>query len=332
VAQAAQQRRQLTAGLPVVVILGPTASGKTALSLALAPRFDAEVVSADSRYLYRGMDIGTAKPSTAERGGIRHHLIDVTDPDQVYPLSSFLDDAYRAVEAIGRRGRLPLVVGGTPLYLRAFIEGWRVPAVPPNEPLRAELDRLPTDALVAELREVDPVASERIGVTNRRRMIRALEVWRSTGRPLSELEGKQAPPYRFLTLGLRMERATLHQRIEARARWMFGNGLLDEASSLLNLDEALPAITAIGYPEARAVVRGEIDLDEALERTRVANHRYVRHQETWFRRFPDVVWLEAAAPDLVERAAGQVERFLMGEQIPLTGPDEVHAEDGTARV
>jgi tRNA dimethylallyltransferase len=298
--------RGLSPGLPVVVILGPTAVGKTALSFALAERFDIEIVNADSRYLYRGMDIGTAKPTPEELARVPHHLVDIFDPDEPYSLARFLDDGYGAIEDVGQRGKLPVVVGGTPQYLRALIEGWQVPRVPPDAEFRARLEREPVEALFERVRRVDPVSAERIGPANARRLIRALEVWEKSGRRLSEQQGKQPPPYRFLLAGLRREREELYRRIDERARWMFANGLLDEARALLRYAPGLPAMSAIGYPEARAVVLVELDLEEAIERTCHANHRYARHQLTWYRRFDGVRWFDAGDANLIEGVSDAV--------------------------
>ena len=303
--------RRLTSGLPVIVLLGATATGKTALALELAARFNAEIINADSRYLYRGMDIGTAKPSLAERRGIPHHLVDILDPTETYSLARFLADAFVAAEDVGGRAKLPLVTGGTPQYLRAFIEGWRAPEVPPNQPLREALAGETPAQLLERLALVDPASAASIG-PNPRRLIRALEIHSATGQPASELRGKLPPPYRFLVLGLRQERSMLHARIAARARLMFVNGLLEEARALLDLDPAFPALSSIGYSEARAVLLGELSLDEAIERTVFANNRYVRHQETWFRRFADVTWFDSARPEFPDDVFAHVRAFLDG--------------------
>jgi tRNA dimethylallyltransferase len=300
--------RRLTPQLAVVVVLGATATGKTALALRLARRFNA-----DSRYLYRGLDIGTAKPSVAERAEIPHHLVDLLEPTEVFSVAQFLDDVYPAIEAVAERGKLPLVVGGTPQYLRALLEGWRTPNVAPNEALRSELAAVPAAELLDQLRAVDPASAEQIG-PNQRRLIRALEIQAATGRPASEQRSKQPPPYRFLAVGLRMERDALHARIADRASWMYAHGLLDEAAALAGLDPALPAMLSIGYPEARAVIAGELDVAEAVERTRFATHRYVRHQETWFRRFPDVHWFDSALDSHAAEVEQAVDLFLSDSQ------------------
>jgi tRNA dimethylallyltransferase len=315
--------RRLTAGLKVVVILGPTATGKSGLALKVAERFDSEVVSADSRYLYRGMDIGTAKPSLAELASVPHHLVNVVEPQDDFSLATFLDNAFAAVEDVGARGLLPIVAGGTPLYLRAFLQGWSVPRIAPDEKLRADLELRETSELFKAVQDVDPSSAGRIGPTNKRRLIRALEVFKASGQPMSDLEGKQPPPYRILVLGLRQAREALYQRIDERVRWMFANGLLEEAHELLarGVTPDASAMSAIGYPEARAVVRGELDLEEAIQRASFKTHRYVRHQETWFRRFENVHWLDSASSDYVDEALLLVGRFIADQAGVIVEPD-----------
>lgn len=298
-----QDNRSSMLGVPVVVIIGPTAVGKTELSLELARRFPIEIINADSRYLYRGLDIGTAKPTAEEQAKVRHHLVDILDPNESYSLGRFLDDATAAVEEIASRGHLPVVVGGTPQYLRAFVEGWKVPRVAPNPKFREGLASLSAERLHERLIDVDPEAAERIGDRNKRRLIRALEVYHVSGKTMTEQSGREPPPYKLIQIGLRRERDELHARIEERAREHFENGLLEEARNLLPYDAKLPAMSSISYPEARAAVLGEISVEEAIERTCYSNNRYVRHQETWFRRFDDVRWFDAASPDLAERVA-----------------------------
>jgi tRNA dimethylallyltransferase len=302
--------RRLTPGLPVIVLLGATATGKTALALQLARRFNAEIINADARYLYRGLDIGTAKPSITERAEIPHHLVDTLEPTESYSLAQFLEHAYEIIETIAQRGKRPLVVGGTPQYLRALLEGWQTPNVAPDEALRRELATVSVAELQERLRAVDATSAEQIG-PNQRRLIRALEIYQATGRPASEQRSKRPPPYSFLVLGLRMERSALHARIADRTAWMFLHGLLEEAQALIDLDPTLPALSSIGYPEARAVVAGRLALDQAIERTRFATHRYVRHQETWLRRFSDVHWFDSAAAGYADKVERVVRDFLV---------------------
>ena len=204
----------------LVVIVGPTAVGKTRLALRLAVDLGAEIVSADSRQIYRGMDIGTDKPTPEERQRVLHHLVDIVDPDEEFTLARYQDTAYAAIDDVLARGRVPLLVGGTGLYIKAVVEGWSIPRVRPNEALRTELYREAEvkggEALHARLHQVDPAAAEKIDPRNVRRVIRALEVYLETGRPISELQRRRPPPYRVLQIGLTMERAALYQCIDQR--------------------------------------------------------------------------------------------------------------------
>ncbi|HMM41778.1 MAG TPA: tRNA (adenosine(37)-N6)-dimethylallyltransferase MiaA [Thermomicrobiales bacterium] len=307
--------RQLTPGLRVVVILGATATGKTDLALRVAEAVGGEIVNADSRYFYRGMDIGTAKPSLAERARVPHHLVDILEPTEPFSLGAFLDLAYRAVEDVAARGKAPVVTGGTPQYLRAFLEGWRPPKAPPDEALRAQLDALPTDELYARLVAVDARSAKRTGAHNRRRMIRALEVYEKLGRPMSEVSASQPPPWRFLVIGLRHDREALYERIDRRVEAMHAAGWLDEVARLRErgVTEATPAMSAHGYREALAVLDETMTLDEAIRQTQTMVHAYVRHQTTWFRRFAAVRWLDSGTEGFADEALAMVQKFLAGD-------------------
>ncbi|MCL4535112.1 MAG: tRNA (adenosine(37)-N6)-dimethylallyltransferase MiaA [Bacteroidetes bacterium] len=305
---------------PLVVIVGPTAVGKSALALELGQRFPAEIVSADSRQVYRYMDIGTAKPTPAERALVPHHLIDVVDPDEEYTLAQYQAQARAAISDIGGRGRLPLLVGGTGLYVRAVTEGLVPPRVPPNPTLRAQLEermrREGLDALVAELERLDPVAAGRIDRRNPRRVIRALEVCLVTGRPFSAQPSATPPPHHLLRLGLTCPRAELYRRIDERVDRMMAEGLLEEVQRLVEMGYPfdLPSMSGIGYRQLGMYLRGEITLAEAVQRTKFATHRYTRQQYTWFRLDdPAITWLDSSLQDwkqTVETAAGLVEDFL----------------------
>lgn len=308
--------RHTTPGIKVVIILGATATGKSALAMDVARRFAGEIVSADSRYLYRGMDIGTAKPTPDELAEVVHHLVNVAEPGDDFSLAVWLERAFDAIESVSKRHHLPVVAGGTPLYLRALLEGWTVPAVAPDPALRERLEKLDAATLHAMVSEIDPASASKIGATNKRRLIRAYEVFEIAGVPMSRLESKQPPPYDILILGLQQEREQLYQRIDRRVRWMFANGILDEASRLIagNVPMNAPAMSAIGYREAVAVVNGDIGIDDGIERTCLATHRYVRHQETWFRRFSDVRWIDSSDTGFSDLALGFVEEFLSGQE------------------
>lgn len=300
---------------PLVVIAGPTAVGKTSLGIDLALAFRGEVVNADSRYLYRGFDIGVAKPDILERRGVSHHLIDILPPDGDMSLARYQDLAYAAIAGIHGRGNLPILVGGTPLYVNAIVEGWQIPRVPPNPALRSALEAEAADAgvsaLADRLRAVDSVAAERSG-TNLRRIIRALEIFETTGIPMSAQEGKGPPPYDALEISLRMPREQLYQIIDARVSEQIARGLVEELRALREggvADDAA-AMSSLGYRQLLPYLEGASSLDAAVERIRHDTHRYVRHQETWLRRNPRIVWIDAASPGWREEAAELVRAFL----------------------
>jgi tRNA dimethylallyltransferase len=302
----------------VIVVCGATATGKTALAIELARRFDGEVINADSRYFYRGMDIGVAKPTLAERKAIPHHLIDILDLDdpEGMSLAVFQRLAFAAIDDVLARGRLPFLTGGTPLYINAVVENWRIPEVPPDEAFRATLSREIEESglksVVERLRAVDPVAAERSSA-NPRRVIRALEIYEKTGKPMSEIEGKDPPHYRALELGLTMPRERLHTVIDARAEDQIRDGLEREVRQLLDagVPRSNPAFSSIGYRQLFPVIDGEQSLAEAVQTIKHDTHRYVRHQETWLRKNPRIIWIDVTEDGWQERAAALVQSFLL---------------------
>lgn len=300
----------------VVAVVGPTAVGKSALGIALAQAFEGEIVSADSRQVYRRMDIGTAKVTPAERAAVPHHLIDVVEPDEPYSLAVYQADAYAAIEAIHRRGRLPIVVGGTGLYVRAALGGFAIPRVGPDEGVRRRLEAFARehggDALYGRLRSVDPVAAARIDPRNVRRVVRALEVYELTGRRFSEQQGASQPPWRVLRIGLTMDRAALYRRIDERVDQMMEAGLLQEVEALIASGYGceLPSMSGIGYRQICAYLRGEVTLAEAVRQIKTSTHRFVRQQYSWFRLDdPEIHWLDAGEP-VLPRAKELVAGFL----------------------
>ncbi len=302
---------------PLIVICGATATGKTALSIELSRHFDGEVVNADSRYLYRRMDIGVAKPTMAERRGVPHHLIDILDlgDPEGMSLAIFQELAFTAIDDVLARKRLPVLTGGTPLYVNAVVENWRIPRVPPDEAFRARLTTEIEDTglatVVERLRTVDPVAAERSGA-NPRRVIRALEIYAATGRPMSELEGKDPPRYRTLELGLSMTRERLYQAIDKRVDDQIAQGLEREVRMLLDsgIPRSNPAFSALGYRQLFPVIDGDMSLDEAIRTVKHDTHRFVRHQETWLRKNPRIAWLDVTEPGWQTGAHSAIESFL----------------------
>lgn len=294
---------------PLLVIVGPTAVGKTALSLHLCERLEGEVVSADSRLFYRGMDIGTAKPTSEERARIPHHLIDIADPDETVGLARFRRLAQKAIADIHRRGRLPLLVGGTGQYVRAVVEGWRPPAVPPDPALRAQLEeeaqREGIQALHARLRALDPQAAASIDPRNVRRVVRALEVCLRTGRPFSAQRARTPPPYSVLQIGLTMDRATLYARADERVEAMMRAGLLEEVQRLVKAGYGWqwPAMSGLGYIQFQPYFEGRATLAEVVAEIKRATRRFIRHQYNWFRlNDPRIHWFDIghATPEEIE--------------------------------
>ncbi|MGC8880194.1 MAG: tRNA (adenosine(37)-N6)-dimethylallyltransferase MiaA, partial [Anaerolineae bacterium] len=251
---------------PLIVIVGPTAVGKTALAVQLCQRHNGEIISADSRQIYRRMDIGTAKPTPAEQAAARHHLIDIIEPNQTLGIAEYQSLAYAAIEDVLRRGRLPFLVGGSGQYVHAMVRGWKVPRVPPDYTLRAELEAeaqsIGAQALHARLAAMDPQAAERIDFRNVRRVIRALEVCLKTGKPISAQQSAQPPPYRILQIGLTMSRQQLYTRVDARIDQMMAKGLLDEVRSLMaqGYDLSLPAMSGLGYRQLGQYLAGHVSL------------------------------------------------------------------------
>ena len=308
---------------PLIVILGPTGVGKTALSLDLCHACRGEVISADSRQIYRGMDIGTAKATPAEQAAAPHHLLDIRAPDEVLTVAEYQQLAYTAIDAVHARDNTPLLVGGTALYIRAVVEGLRIPAAPPDPSLRAELEaRLAQEgvaALFAQLQLLDPATAAQIDARNPRRVLRALEIFLLTGQSKVALEGSTSPPYRIIIVGLTRPRKSLYARIDQRVDAMFGGGLIEETQRLLaqGYDPRLPAMTSLGYRECIDYLAGRCDLAPAAARPKHATHRYVRHQETWFRKLSGIHWfdLELVTPaEVVTFVMAQLHDVTVGVQ------------------
>lgn len=300
---------------PVVIILGPTAAGKSALAVALAQRFAGEVVSADAFAVYRGMDIGTAKPLAAEQQGVPHHLISVLEPSDRCDAQRWLELAEQAISGIRARGRLPIVAGGTPLYVKALLEGLSAGA--PRDPavrgaLEARYDREGGDALFAELQRVDPTYAADRHPNDKRRLIRALEVHALTGQPYSSFhttDGVRRTDIAPLLIGLEWPREVVYARIDARAALMFDRGLVEEVRSLA--DRLSPeAAQAVGYKEVLAHLRGEYDLARALTLVQQKSRNLAKHQMTWYRGWNDIRWFKGNAERLIDEVGATVQEFL----------------------
>ena len=285
----------------ILVIVGPTASGKTRLAVELAHEWNGEVVSADSMQVYRRMDIGTAKPTAEEMDGIPHHMIDVADPGEDFSAARYVEMASACVDGILARGRLPIVAGGTGLYIDSLLSGRTFAAFSPDSPLRGELEaelaRRGGAAMLEELARVDPETAARLHPNDHKRIVRALEVYRSTGKTISEhnRETRALPPrYEALTIGLNFQdRADLWARIDARVDQMAADGLEREVRELLSsgLSPRCTAMQAIGYKEFVAAVEGTMTWREAEELVKLRSRQYAKRQLTWFRRNPEVHWL-----------------------------------------
>jgi tRNA dimethylallyltransferase len=300
----------------LILLVGPTAVGKTEIAIQLAEQLNGEIVSADSRLFYRGMDIATAKPTTAERARVPHHLIDVADPDETWSLAMFQQAAREAIADIHARSKLPFLVGGTGQYVRAVIEGWSPPEVKPDEKLRDEIGKMKNERgeiwLHDKLNSLDPEATLKIDPRNVRRTIRALEVILTTGRKFSEQRGQVESPYRLISIGLMRPRAELYARVDGRIESMFAAGLLEEVHSLLQKGYSpdLPSMSGIGYRECVEVVKGKLSAEQAKVQMRHDTRVFVRRQANWFKESnPSIRWF-----NVHKKTGEEIAKFLR-EQI-----------------
>jgi len=273
----------------MIAIVGPTAVGKSELALHLAQYFPIEIISADSRQVYRYMDIGTNKPSPAERESVPHYLIDVVEPDQDFSLAIYHQLAIEALKAIKQKGKLPLLVGGSGLYVWSLVEGWKIPQVPPDRKRRNQLEARAeqegSQNLYQELQDIDPIAASKINPSNTRRIIRALEIYHATGQRPSQLQRKEAPDFPILLIGLTRERSELYRRIDWRVDKMIQMGLVEEVEQLLKkgYNLSLPSMSGIGYKQIGQLLQGEMTLPQAIDKIKYETHRLARHQYAWFR-------------------------------------------------
>jgi tRNA dimethylallyltransferase len=287
--------------IPLVVILGPTAVGKTEIAIQLAERFDGEIISADSRLFYRGMDIGTAKPTIEERMRVPHHLIDVADPDEIWSLALFQQEAKHVIHTIREKHHLPFLVGGTGQFVRSIIEGWKVPSVKPDLHLREVLTQLAgklgADELHSKLARLDPQAANSIDPANIRRTVRAMEVIFSSGQRFSDQKASRYRLYDPLLVGLARPRVELYKRIDDRITGMIECGFVNEVRRLLDLGYSpdLSTMSAIGYGEISAYIHKKITLDEAIMLMKRRSREFVRRQANWFKENdPDIRWFRVS--------------------------------------
>ena len=298
--------------MKTILILGPTATGKTNLAIELAKKLNGEIISADSMQVYRGMDIGTAKPTLEERQGIPHHLIDIRNPDEEWTVSDFVNECGQRINGLIKRGKTPLIVGGTGLYLWSLIEGFSFPITPADKELRATLEKESLSDLYSQLTAADPEAAGKIHPNDKKRIVRALEVYNLTGKKISELQknrqhntrhfppraglpqvengGIQSP----LLIGLNTDREILYERINQRVDLMIEKGLIDEVKGLLakGYNKDLPSMQALGYKQVIDHLDGKYSKEEMIEELKKKTRNFARRQMTWFRRFKNVAWYD----------------------------------------
>ena len=303
------------------MLTGPTASGKTAAAIRLTSYFPIEIINGDSRLFYRGLDIGTAKPTTTELAAVPHHLVNTLDADEGMSLAQFQDQVYALIDDIHGRGVLPVIVGGTQQYINAVVEGWQIPRVEPQPELRQRLQREADehgrDYLLARLESLDPAAASSTG-PNLRRIIRALEVIEVTGRPISEQQGKSEVGFAPLLIGMTMPRELLYPRIDRRVDQMIEDGLVNEVRSLLDngLSPDAPSLSSIGYRQVLPYIQGKQSLVEVTERIRHDTHRLVRHQQTWLRKSSNLVTADVSEDGWFDRLLELIHDHLKQHPLP----------------
>lgn len=281
----------------LVVICGPTSVGKTAAAIRAAERLNGEIIAADSRTIYRYLDIGTAKPTREQRARVPHHVLDLAEPDQLITLATYRRLAVEAIQEIRGRGKVPLLTGGTGLYIRAIVDGFSIPEVSPDPALRRrfeDLERRNPGSLYTRLQQVDPLAAVRIHPRNVRRIVRALEVFEHTGRPISSLQRRSDPVGFAVQMGLAMNRDELYRRVDARVDEQIAAGLVGEVEGLLDrgYNPALPALQGLGYREIVEYLKGKVTLADAIRRLKRNTRRYAKRQLTWFRRDARIRWID----------------------------------------
>jgi tRNA dimethylallyltransferase len=280
---------------PLIVVLGPTAAGKTDLSIRLAKEFSGEIVNADSQSIYKEMNIGTAKPSLSEINQVPHHLIDIVEPPEEFSVANYKKLAEKALEDIWKKNKIPFLVGGTGLYLDAIIYDYQLPKVPPNFRLRIELSGKTKEDLLTMLKKIDPEASLAIDPNNKRRIIRAIEVVKATGKPFSEMKSKKEKSDETLILGVDFyEREQLYQRINKRVDKMIAEGLIEEVKNIAHkYGWSVNTFNTIGYREISQHLRHEITLESAIDNIKKETRHLAKRQLTWFKRNQDIIWIKS---------------------------------------
>ena len=277
--------------IKVIAIVGPTASGKTAYSIELAKKINGEIISADSRYVYKGFDIGTAKPNLEEQDGVPHHMIDIVEPEFEYSAGLYKEEAVKVINDIYSRGKTPIIVGGTGLYIDILLKNNDLPKIEANRTLRDELMKLETVDLFKKLENLDKSATEIIDSNDRKKIIRAIEIITTSGKPLHETRGINKYDYEIEWVGKNFDRKTLYSRIDQRVDMMVDMGLIEETKNLLERHGRIPnLVNTIGYREIISSLDNEYSLDEALELLKKNTRNYAKRQLTWFRRNPEIKW------------------------------------------
>jgi tRNA dimethylallyltransferase len=300
----------------LVAVIGPTAVGKSRLALHLAQKFNGEIVNADSRQVYRFMDIGTAKPDKLQRASIPHHLVDIIDPDEPFSLAIFKKLASEAIRNIQRKNKVPILVGGSGLYIWSVIEGWTIPGVPPNTKFRKEMENIAhkkgIQFLFQELRDIDPIAADKIMPTNLRRIIRALEIYNASGKPPSGFWHKKPLQIPVLLIGVTADRKILYEMIDCRVDNMIACGLVDEVKNLITRGYSLdlPSMSGIGYHQIGMFLSNKLSLPEAIQQIKYDTHKFVRRQYTWFQLADTrIQWLDVC-DNIQEHVDAAIEVFL----------------------
>ncbi|MBE9225196.1 tRNA (adenosine(37)-N6)-dimethylallyltransferase MiaA [Phormidium sp. LEGE 05292] len=295
----------------LITICGATATGKSGLALAVAQRLNSAIISADSRQVYRDFDIGTAKPSLFEQKLVRHYLIDFCHPWVTLTVADYQEQAQALISQLQEEGSVPLLVGGTGLYIRSVVQGLKIPRVAPQLDLRSQLENLGQIQLYAFLQQVDRAAAEKIHANDLVRTLRALEVFYVTGKPISEQQGENPPSYPILQIGLDCNVENLQKRIARRTEKMLADGLVAEVKSLCEKYGAdLPLLNTLGYAEIKQYLAGEISLEQAKELIVLHTRQFAKRQRTWFKAYPEIEWFNADNSDLLEKVWQRIQEFI----------------------